>query len=79
LKTYKLTASSVQGAIKGLLDKDFVTCELGEYKVYDKFFSFCDDSIVNHVINTLLINLVILQQIPQGQTQIHIPELRQFL
>ena len=38
LKTYKLTASSVQGAIKGLLDKDFVTCELGEYKVYDKFF-----------------------------------------
>ena len=42
-------------------------------------FSFCDDSIVNHVINTLLLNLVILQQIPQGQTQIHIPELRQFL
>lgn len=38
LKTYKLTASSVQGAIKGLLDKDFVTCELGEYSVYDKFF-----------------------------------------
>ena len=31
-------------------------------------FSFCDDSIVNHVINTLLINLVILQQIPQGGT-----------
>ena len=38
LKTYKLTASSVQGAIKGLLEKDFVTCELGEYKAYDKFF-----------------------------------------
>lgn len=38
LKTYKLTASSVQGAIKGLLDKDFVTCELGEYRVYDKLF-----------------------------------------
>lgn len=38
LKTYKLTASSVQGAMKGLLDKDFVTCELGEYSVYDKFF-----------------------------------------
>ena len=38
LKTYKLTASSVQGAIKGLLDKDFVTSELGEYSVYDKFF-----------------------------------------
>lgn len=38
LKTYKLTASSVQGAIKGLLEKDFVTNELGEYSVYDKFF-----------------------------------------
>lgn len=38
LKTYKLTASSVQGAIKGLLDKDFVTNDLGEYSVYDKFF-----------------------------------------
>ena len=38
LKTYKLTASSVQGAIKGLLDKDFVTNELGVYNIYDKFF-----------------------------------------
>lgn len=38
LRTYKLTASSVQGAIKGLLDKDFVTNELGEYSVYDKLF-----------------------------------------
>ncbi len=38
LKAYKLTASSVQGAIRGLLDKDFVTCELGTYSVYDKFF-----------------------------------------
>lgn len=38
LKTCKFTASSVQGVIKGLLDKDFVTCELGEYSVYDKFF-----------------------------------------
>ncbi|WP_302993772.1 AAA family ATPase [Bacteroides clarus] len=38
LKTYKLTASSVQGAIKGLLDKDFVTTELGVYSIYDKFF-----------------------------------------
>ncbi len=38
LKTYKLTASSVQGAIKGLLDKDFVTNELGVYSIYDKFF-----------------------------------------
>ena len=38
LKTYKLTASSVQGAIKGLFDKDFVTNELGVYSIYDKFF-----------------------------------------
>lgn len=38
LKTYKLTASSVQGAVKGLLDKDFITHELGIYSVYDKFF-----------------------------------------
>ncbi len=38
LSTYKLTASSVQGAVKGLLDKDFITHELGVYSVYDKFF-----------------------------------------
>lgn len=38
LNTYKLTASSVQGAIKGLLEKDFVTMELGVYSVYDRFF-----------------------------------------
>ena len=38
LNTYKLTASSVQGAIKGLLEKDFVTTELGVYSVYDRFF-----------------------------------------
>lgn len=38
LRAYKLTASSVQGAIKGLLEKDFVTMELGIYSVYDKFF-----------------------------------------
>ena len=38
LNTYKLTASSVQGAIKGLLEKDFVTNELGVYSVYDRFF-----------------------------------------
>ena len=38
LSTYKLTASSVQGAVKGLLDKDFITYELGIYSVYDKFF-----------------------------------------
>lgn len=38
LHTYKLTASSVQGAIKGLLEKDFVTVELGVYSIYDRFF-----------------------------------------
>lgn len=38
LHAYKLTASSVQGALKGLLDKDFVTMELGVYSVYDRFF-----------------------------------------
>lgn len=38
LSTYKLTSSSVQGAIKGLLEKDFVTMELGSYSVYDRFF-----------------------------------------
>lgn len=40
LRTYKLTASSVQGALKGLLEKDFVTVELGVYSVYDHFFEF---------------------------------------
>lgn len=40
LRTYKLTASSVQGALKGLLEKDFVTVELGVYSVYDHFFMF---------------------------------------
>ena len=39
LSTYKLTASSVQGALKGLLEKDFVTYELGTYSVYDRFFA----------------------------------------
>lgn len=38
LSTYKLTASSVQGAIKGLLEKDFITMELGVYSVCDRFF-----------------------------------------
>ena len=38
LKNYKLTASSVQGAVKGLLDKDFITHELDTYSIYDKFF-----------------------------------------
>ena len=32
-------SSSVQSAIKGLLEKNFVTVTLGEYEVYDKFFA----------------------------------------
>lgn len=40
LHTYRLTASSVQGAVKGLLEKDFITMELGVYSVYDRFFEF---------------------------------------
>jgi len=39
LNKYKLTASMVQAAIKGLLEKDFVSCDLGTYFVYDKFLS----------------------------------------
>lgn len=38
IKKHSLTsASSVQAALKGLLDKDFVTHEKGIYKVYDQF------------------------------------------
>jgi hypothetical protein len=38
VKKYKLTSgSSVQAALKGLLEKDFVTKESGIYKIYDKF------------------------------------------
>lgn len=38
VKKYKLTsASSVQSALKGLLEKDFVTQELGGYQIYDRF------------------------------------------
>jgi AAA+ ATPase superfamily predicted ATPase len=33
------STSSVQSAIKGLLDKSFVTMNLGVYEVYDKFFA----------------------------------------
>ena len=40
IKKYRLTSSSsVQSAIKGLLEKNFVTTSLGVYEVYDKFFS----------------------------------------
>lgn len=38
IKKHSLTSSSsVQSALKGLLDKDFVTHERGTYQVYDKF------------------------------------------
>ena len=40
VKKYRLTSSSsVQSAIKGLLEKNFVTSNLGIYEVYDKFFA----------------------------------------
>ena len=40
IKRYHLqSASSVQSAVKGLLDKDFITMHLGVYEVYDKFFA----------------------------------------
>lgn len=38
LKKYKFTASSVQSAIKGLMERDLVTNELGIYSPYDQFF-----------------------------------------
>lgn len=38
IKAYKLSsASSVQAALKGLLEKDFVTQEMGVYQIYDRF------------------------------------------
>ena len=37
-KYHLLSSSSVQSAIKGLLEKNFVTSNLGVYEVYDKFF-----------------------------------------
>ena len=39
LQRHHLTASTVQGAVKGLLEKDFITQDLGTYSVYDKFFA----------------------------------------
>ena len=40
IKKYRLpSASSVQSALKGLLEKDFITKEQGTYQVYDRFFS----------------------------------------
>ncbi|MBR2203519.1 MAG: ATP-binding protein [Prevotella sp.] len=39
LQRYNLTASMVQGAVKGLLEKDFVTHDVGTYTLYDQFFA----------------------------------------
>ena len=39
LQRHKLTASTVQGAIKGLLEKDFITLDMGTYTLYDQFFA----------------------------------------
>ena len=39
LQRYHLTASMVQGAVKGLLEKDFITHDLGIYTLYDQFFA----------------------------------------
>jgi hypothetical protein len=39
LQRHHLTASTVLGAVKGLLDKDFITQDLGAYGVYDQFFA----------------------------------------
>lgn len=40
IHTYRLhSASSVQSASRILLEKDFVTCEQGVYRLYDRFLS----------------------------------------
>ena len=39
LQRYGLTASTVQAALKGLLEKDFITLDHGVYTLYDKFFA----------------------------------------
>ena len=45
LRKHSLTASSVQGATKVLLDRDFITCDDGIYQVNDRFFElFLSDS-----------------------------------
>ena len=39
VRKYKLqSASSVSSAVKGLLEKDFITYDKGIYQVYDQFF-----------------------------------------
>lgn len=39
LQRHHFTASMVQGAVKGLLEKDFITYDMGEYTLYDQFFA----------------------------------------
>ncbi len=39
LQRYRFTASMVQGAVKGLLEKDFITHDMGTYALYDQFFA----------------------------------------
>lgn len=39
LQRYRFTASMVQGAVKGLLEKDFITYDMGTYTLYDQFFA----------------------------------------
>ena len=39
LQRHHLTASSVQAAVKGLLEKDFITQDMGVYTLYDRFFA----------------------------------------
>ena len=42
IKKYKLlSASLVQSALKGLLEKEFITHEAGVYKIYDRFLGIC--------------------------------------
>ena len=39
LQRHHLTASTVQAAVKGLLEKDFITHDMGIYHPYDQFFA----------------------------------------
>jgi len=39
LQRYHLTASTVQAAVRGLMEKDFITQDLGVYSVCDQFFA----------------------------------------
>ncbi len=40
IRQYHLSsASSVQSALRGLIDKEFVSNDFGKYEVYDKFFA----------------------------------------